>query len=176
MKNKFLLSTFALGLTTFLNANTFFVDNDSELINKHYKQFHNELIKFFGEDSPFTTQYKHYKNNILAPYPKMNAFENEDNYTFKFELAGIEKKDIKVTLDKQNILMITGVKKELTKEEKNNIIRQEHHFGSFSRSLSLPEDINTKNIKVQYDNGILKVIVAKDKTKNKEKVKTLPID
>ena len=48
---------------------------------------------------------------IFKSYPKMNAFENEKQYIFKFELAGIEKKDIKVSISNQNILSISGEKK-----------------------------------------------------------------
>lgn len=176
MKKKFLLPVLALGLTSTLNASSFFTDSEAEIINKHYKQFHNELIKFFGDEGAFGSHYKQYKNNLFIAYPKMNAFENEENYTFEFELAGIDKKDIKVTINDQNILTISGTKKGLSKEEKENIIRQEQHFGSFSRSLSLPEDANSQDIKVKYDNGILKVIVARDKTKQKEKIRTLKID
>lgn len=176
MRKRLLLAALTLGLSTTLNATPLLTDSDSEIINKHYKQFHNELMKFFGDEGALGSHYKQYKNNFFAIYPKMNAFENEEDYTFEFELAGIDKKDIKVTINDQNILTVSGTKKELSKEEQQSIIRQEHYFGTFSRSLSLPEDANSKDIKVKYDNGILKVIVTKDKTKQQEKVRTLKID
>lgn len=172
MKNKIISSLAALGLATSLNATSFFTTER----DNNYIEFHNDIIKFFNNDSFFTTPYKTYSMNYSSSYPKMNAFENDKNYTFKFELSGIDKKNIKVTITDQNILTIIGKKQELSKEEKNNMIRQEHYYGSFSRSISLPDDIDTNKIKVKHDNGVLNVIVNKDTKKIKKGVRTLAID
>ena len=171
MKNKLLSTIVALGLATSLNASSIFSGDEQS----DYKKFHNEIIKLFNQDTFFTQPYKEYKRHFYS-YPKMNAFENEKNYNFKFEVSGIAKKDIKVTLSDQNILTIAGKKKELTKEEKKNLIRQEHFYGSFSRSVSLPDNINPDTIKVKYDKGVVNVIVQKDMKKIKQRVKTLSID
>jgi len=172
MKNKFLLSGLALCVATSLNATSLFVND----VNDHYKQFHKEIENFFGNDSLFNFPYKQYKIKLSNIYPKMNAFEEKDKYIFEFELAGIDKKDIKVTINDENILTIKGDKKEFTKEEKQNIIRQERHYGSFTRSLSLPDDIDSNKITINYKNGILKVTVLKDKKKIKKGIRTLSID
>ena len=172
MKNKIVTSLLAMGLATSLNATPFFtIDEDN-----NYRQLHNDIIKLLNSESFFTTPYKEYSRYFSSSYPKMNAFENDKNYTFQFELSGIDKKDIKVTITDQNILTIVGKKKELSKEEKKNIIRQEHYYGSFSRSVSLPDDIDADKIKVKYNNGVLEVIVDKDIKKIKKGVRTLSID
>lgn len=173
MNNKLITAGLAFCLGTTLNATSFF-SND---VDGHYKQFHNEIARFFNNDGFFTTSpYKQYRINLSTSYPKMNAFENKKSYTFEFELAGIDKKDIKVSITDQNILTITGSKKELTKEEKKDMIRQEQYYGSFSRSISLPDDINSNKIKVKHKNGILKVIIDKDIRKAKKGVRILSID
>jgi len=171
MKNKLISSLVALGLASSLNASSFFSADEQD----DYKKFHNEIIKLFTGDNIFTHPYKEYKMHFSS-YPKMNAFENEKDYTFKFEVSGINKKDIKVTLTDQNILTIKGTKKELSKEEKKNMIKQEHFYGSFTRSISLPDDINADAIKVKYENGVVDVIVQKDMKKAKKGVKTLQIE
>ena len=84
--------------------------------------------------------------------------------------------DIKVSITNQNILSISGVKKSLSKDEQKNMIRQEHFYGSFNRSISLPDDINTQNIKVTYKNGILIVTIEKDSNRNNNKTKILNIE
>lgn len=172
MKNKLILTSLAFCLGTTLNASSFFTNNE----DSHYKQFHDEVVKLFNDDSFFTTPYKYYKINLSNSYPKMNAFENKKSYTFEFELAGIDKKDIKVSITDQNVLTVSGTKKELTKEEKKDMIRQERYYGSFNRSFSLPDDVDSNKIKVKYQNGILKVIVNKDTKKIKKRVRVLSID
>jgi len=172
MKKRIILACLALGLINTLNADSFFNTEN----NEQYKKFHQELSKFFNDDNLFKIPYEQYKMNFINAYPKMNVFENEKDYTFKFELAGFDKKDIIVTISDQNLLTIKGQTKKFSKEEKKNLIKQEHHFGEFSRSVSLPEDINAKKIQVSYDNGILQVVIQKDSTKHKEKIRTLQID
>lgn len=172
MKNKIIVTGLALCLSSSLYATSFF-SND---VDDSYKKFHNELVSFFGSDSFFATPHKYYKLNLTTNYPKMDVFEEKNSYRFKFSLAGIDKKDIKVTITDENILTVSGTQKELSKQEKKDIIRQEQYWGTFSRSISLPEDINSKDIKTKYHNGILEIIVKKDTTKSKKGVRELSID
>ena len=160
MTKKLLTSSLALTLATTLNATSFFTTD----LDNHVKSFNDEIAMFFNNDA------------IFKSYPKMNAFENEKQYIFKFELAGIEKKDIKVSISNQNILSISGKKKSLSKNEQKNMIRQEHFYGSFNRNISLPDDIDRENIKVSYKNGILTITINKDMTKTKNKTQILNIE
>lgn len=159
MKKTILAAGLALTLTT-LHATPFFTLPFEERI----KNINDEIAMFLNNDS------------FIKAYPKMDLFENKKEYRFQFELPGVEKKNIKVTLTDQNILTISGEKKSFTKEEKNDILRQENFHGSFSRSLSMPDDINKEKIKVTYTDGILTVTIQKDSTKTKEKTKILPIE
>ncbi len=172
MKNKLILSGLAFCMATSLNA-TPLLSHEEE---PHYSQLRKEILNFFNNDDLFTVPYHKYKILFSSTYPKMNAFENKGSYVFKFELPGIDKKDIKVTINDQNILTITGTKKELTKEEKEGIIKQEQFYGTFTRNVSLPDDIDSDKIDLKYSNGILKITVPKDMKKVKNKVKILSID
>ena len=172
MKNKLILSALTVFMATSLNALSLFSNEE----DNHINEVHKEIVSFFNNDSFFSTPYHHYKLNLSTSYPKMNVFDNEKSYKFEFELAGMDKKDIKVTITDQNILTVTGVKKEISKEEKKDLIRQEQFYGKFSRSVSLPDDIDSQNIDLDYNNGILKIIVAKDMKKIKKEIRTLSID
>ncbi|MDB4257240.1 Hsp20/alpha crystallin family protein [Arcobacteraceae bacterium] len=181
MKNKFITISLGLALTSVLCASPLFPNKNE---NNH-EEFHNQMMQFSNDDDYFSIPYKHHKmmfaNNypkmmFANNYPKMNLFENNLNYIFEFELAGVDKKDIEVTINEQNILKISGKIKELSKKEKENIMRHERYYGSFTRSLSLPDDINNDKIKVEYINGILKVIVNKDTNKAKKKSRVLNIN
>ncbi len=161
MRKKILLSSLALCLGSSLNAASFFTTD----FDNHYKSFDDEIKLFFNNDSFFRNS-----------YPKINIFENKKYYTFKFELPGIDKKDIRVSISHQNILTVSGSKKELSKSEKKEMIKQEHFYGSFSRSISLPDDINSKDIKVTYKNGILTITVQKDLKKRDNRTRILTIE
>ena len=173
MKNRLILSGLVFCLGTTLNAGSFFT-NDSD---SRSKQFVSEVEQFFNSDNHFfSIPYKHYKINLSTSYPKLNIFENKKAYTFEYELAGIDKKDIKVEISSQNDLTVSGTKEELTKEEKKDMVRQERYYGTFSRTISLPDDIDSDKIKVTYKNGILKVIIDKDTKKIKKGTRVLTID
>lgn len=165
MKNRLLLSGLGICLATSLNATPLF-NNE----NEHIKAFENQILNMFNNNDVFFKSYKDYH------YPKMNAFEDDKKYTFKFELPGMDKKDIKVTIKDEHILSIVATKKELSKDEKKNIIREEQYYGTVSRYISLPKNIDSNKISLSYKNGILEVVVPKDMNKKKEEVKTLTID
>jgi len=139
-----------------------------------HKRFHDEIADFFNNDGFFTPP--GFARVNFAQYPKMNVYEDDNAYTFEYELAGIDKKDIKVEINGDNILTVSGSKKELTKEEQKNLVRQERFYGTFSRSISLPDDINADEIKVSHENGILKVIISKDKNKSKNTTRVITIE
>lgn len=172
MKNKLIISSFIFCLSTTLNAGSFFASDT----DNYYKQFHDDIEKFFDNGSFFTAPYDHYRINLSKSYPKMNVFENKELYTFEYELVGINKKDIKVEITNQNILTVSGKKEELTKEEKKDMIRQERFYGSFSRSISLPDDINKDKIKITYKEGILKIVISKDTKKIDKSTRILSIE
>jgi HSP20 family protein len=167
MKRKILSTAVALAAGCTLAIGTLHGDD-------FHKRFHDEIADFFN-DNGFVSPPRFGKIHF-AQYPKMNLFEDEKSYTFEYELAGIDKKDIKVEVSGDNILTVSGSKKELTKEEQKGLIRQERFHGTFTRSFSLPDDINKDEIKVSHENGILKVIVTKDKAKSKETTRVIEIE
>jgi HSP20 family protein len=135
---------------------------------KEYINIYDEINKFFN--SSFINDISY--NN----YPKMNTFENEEEFIFEFALVNVDKKDIKVSITDKNILKISGKHKELTKKQKDNIIIQERFNGVFNRSISLPQTIDNNSIKVKYENGILKITIKKDQEKIKNKERFIKIN
>jgi HSP20 family protein len=164
-----------LVLVNSLSATTLNNNDNMANLDQYYKQIHNDMMNFFANDSFLHIPIYKYISNINLNYPKMNMFQKDNQYRFEFELAGIDKKDIKVELSNQNILTISGVKKSFTKNEKKDLMVQEQFFGNFSRSITLPDDIDPNSIQVKFKNGILTVTIKKDKTKSANKTKVLPI-
>jgi HSP20 family protein len=97
--------------------------------------------------------------------PSVDVYENEKEYVFEFELPGLKKEDIKVSVD-ENILTVESVKKE-EKEEKNKDYHiVERKCGCFKRQFTLPENTEKENIGAKYENGVLELkLPKKEKTK-----------
>jgi HSP20 family protein len=95
-------------------------------------------------------------------FPKVDINEDEKAMHVKAEMPGLEEKDIEVTL-KDNMLTISGEKKEETTEEnkKNNYRYSERRFGSFSRTIELPDGIKADEVKASYKNGVLEIEIPK---------------
>ena len=92
--------------------------------------------------------------------PNLDVTETDKQIEITAELPGIEEKDVQVNLA-DNVLTIRGEKK-AEKEEKDKTYRLvERSYGSFVRSLELPEGVNADAIKASIDKGLLKVTVPK---------------
>lgn len=96
--------------------------------------------------------------------PKVDVIEEEKSFDIHVAVPGMNKEDFKIDLN-DNYLTISGERK-FTKEKKDNLYRSfETQYGSFSRSFSLPENVDAGKITAQYTNGILTVSVPKDDKK-----------
>lgn len=76
------------------------------------------------------------------------------------ELPGVDEKDVKVTYA-NGVLSVSGEKKIDREEKKDNYYLSERSFGSFSRSVRLPDGIDEAKIEARFDKGVLKVTAAK---------------
>lgn len=98
-------------------------------------------------------------------FPPVNITEKKDSYHLEVAAPGLQKADFSVKLD-GNILTISTEKKQETKEETDKTIRREFSYKAFKRSFTLDDKIDATSIVAKYENGILKLELAK-----KEEVK-----
>jgi HSP20 family protein len=92
--------------------------------------------------------------------PSVDVTDNDKQIEITAELPGLEDKDVQVNFA-DNVLTIRGEKK-AEKEEKDKTYRLvERSYGSFVRSLELPDGVNADAIKASIDKGVLKVTVPK---------------
>jgi HSP20 family protein len=97
---------------------------------------------------------------IGAGVPAINVAETKDTFEVTAELPGVDEKDIKVSLD-DNQLVISGEKKlESTKEEKSWHV-EERSYGSFYRSMSLPFEPEDGAVEAHFDKGVLHLTIKK---------------
>jgi len=100
--------------------------------------------------------------------PRVNIKENDDQIAMVFEVPGMEKDDIKINI-KEGVLTISGQRKLEQEEKQNGYVRTEFQAGSFKRSFTLPDTVNTEKIAADYKNGLLTVALPKlEEVKPKE--------
>ncbi len=98
--------------------------------------------------------------DIGAGSPAISVAETKDAFEVTAELPGVDEKDIKVSLD-DNQLIISGEKKaESTKEEKDWHV-EERSYGSFYRSMSLPFEPEDGAVDAYFDKGVLHLTIKK---------------
>jgi HSP20 family protein len=117
-------------------------------------------------------------SDIGAGAPAINVAETKDAFEVTAELPGVDEKDIKVSLD-NNQLIISGEKKaESTKEEKDWHV-EERSYGSFYRSMSLPFEPEAGAVDAHFDKGVLHLTIKKPakaiKTTKTIDIKTGPV-
>jgi len=92
--------------------------------------------------------------------PEVNVSETDKSYEIEVAAPGMKKEDFKVKVEKGSLSTSAEVKEE-KEEKKKNYIRQEYKSSSFSRLFTLPADAREDDIKAQYENGVLKLSIAR---------------
>lgn len=96
--------------------------------------------------------------------PRVDIMENDKAYQIHVAVPGMNKEDFKIDLN-ENYMTISGERKFTQEKNENNFHSVETQYGTFSRSFSLPENINSAKISAKYVNGILEITVPKDEKK-----------
>ncbi|MGB8894371.1 MAG: Hsp20/alpha crystallin family protein [Pseudolabrys sp.] len=99
-------------------------------------------------------------NGATALMPSMDVTETDKEIEITAELPGLEEKDVQINIA-DNILTIRGEKKAEKEQKDKNYRLVERSYGSFERTLELPEGVNADAIKASISKGLLKVTVPK---------------
>lgn len=102
--------------------------------------------------------------------PKISISENKKNILIYAEIPGVQKENIKLTLQ-DNVLTIEGEKKKVNEDKDINIYKEERNYGKFKRSFTLPVEVDSDNVNATFNNGILEIELHKVETKEvKERI------
>jgi HSP20 family protein len=116
--------------------------------------FENLFSNFFNADFPVS-----FRNGSGCTHPAVNVAETADNYRIEVAAPGFSKEHFEVQVDKD--LLTISAKKESTQTEGETYTRREFNFVEFKRNFHLPKTVDVNGISAHYDNGILKVTLAK---------------
>ena len=155
-------------------------DEEGVLKNKSlgfYTPFHKMRKEMDHIFSDFLTNYHEFWPNSedVGSFftPRSDIIETKDEYKISMDMPGVEEKDVEVSLD-NGILKIIG-KKEHEKETKDaKVHRIERSYGSFRKTIQLPDNVLKDKVEAHFKNGVLKVIIPKTE-ESKQEVKKIKV-
>lgn len=122
----------------------------------------------------FDRMFDRFRDDILEEeasktlIPAVDIIEKENDFNIKVELPGVDKKDVKITVQ-NDVLTIQGEKKQECEKKDEDYYRVERCYGSFQRSFTLPSSVASDKIDASYENGILTLSIPKlEEAKPKE--------
>lgn len=140
------------------------------------------LDRFFNDELSFNMIPSRWGNlvsnsNLGTTLPAVNIRETGDSFIVELAAPGMNKKDFKVECNNQ-ILHIYYTHSEESKEgsRESDYWRQEFNFTSFDRSFQLPETVNSEQIQAKYEDGILRVTMAKKEEARKKPAREISVN
>jgi HSP20 family protein len=101
--------------------------------------------------------------------PAMDLVESDDHLVLRADLPGMTEDDIEIEI-KDNILTVSGERKAEEEKRDEGYYRVERAFGSFSRSLTLPEGVKADDVSASFDKGVLEISIPKPEERKPQRV------
>ncbi len=92
--------------------------------------------------------------------PAVNIIETKNEYNVSLAIPGMKKEDFNIDVE-GSMLTISSEQEESKEENEKMYTRKEFNYSSFSRSFTLPEEVNKENIEAKYEEGVLKLMLPK---------------
>ena len=122
----------------------------------------NQLFSRWGEDGGRW-------GGLVGGYPALNVWEDADQVFVEAELPGLDLKDLEIYVTGGNQLTLKGERKPNV-PEKGLWHRQERGFGKFSRSLTLPFNVDADKVEARFEQGVLQIKLAKHESAKPRKI------
>ena len=126
-------------------------DWNNQAVAHNFLNFSDLMSDFFGNES--------YNDNYKA-IPKANISEDKNKYQIELAVPGLDKKNIKVEIDK-DILKVHHESSEKKENENDMYSRREFRYNEFTRTFIIPESVDDSKMKAKYENGILMLELPK---------------
>ena len=126
---------------------------------------HEHLNRVFGEGFG-----RDGESNLTTWAPAVDILETEHELVVKADLPDVDAKDLDIRVE-NNILSIRGERKFQKQVAENNYLRVERSYGSFARSFSLANTVNSEAIKADYQNGVLTLNIPKREEAKPKQIK-----
>jgi len=108
----------------------------------------------------FDERYTLRQGESLGWTPATDIYEDEEGLTLRFDLAGVDPKDVDIRFE-NGVLTLKGERHLEKEDKKDNYHRVELSYGAFNRSFSLPTTVDAEKIRAESKNGVLSVHLPK---------------
>ena len=116
-------------------------------------QMHREMNRMFDDMFRGNAPTAASNENLLVP--SMDISRDNGQLTIQADLPGVSKENPDIEISDENVLTISGTREEEETEEQQGVMLRERSFGSFRRSIQLPEDAKTDQIDAKFKDGVL---------------------
>ncbi len=115
------------------------------------------------------------KTNATAP--AINVKESDVDYEVEVAAPGMTKDDFSININKDGDLTIKmeNRKESSQEDKKSHYLRREFSYSKFEQTLILPEDVNKENISAKVNDGVLLVVLPKEKIEEKNVVRQIEV-
>jgi HSP20 family protein len=101
--------------------------------------------------------------------PAMDLVETDDHFVLRADLPGLSEDDVSLEVE-DNVLTVSGERKAEHEEQREGFYRVERAFGSFRRSLTLPEGVDPEGVQAAFDKGVLEIRIPKPEERKPRRV------
>ena len=134
---------------------------------REFATLQNEMNRLFG--SVFDTPPQGNGGTLRRWMPAMDLVETEDHFVLRADLPGLAEGDVNIEVE-DNVLTVSGERKAEHETTKEGYHRVERAFGSFSRSLTLPEGVDAEAVTANFDRGVLEIRIPKPEQRKPRKI------
>jgi HSP20 family protein len=150
-------------------------------LHREMDRLFDNVWRTFGVDTPLGFSHmpslfdrELVSNSLLGDYRvSLDIVGSDNEYEVSVDLPGLTEDDIKVEVT-GNVLTVRGQKEDVSENKEKQFYRMERSYGSFQRTLSLPDDADSSDITASMKDGVLKITVPRHETE-KADVKRIPI-
>ena len=126
-------------------------NDQHDLIKRYIKVLQNDINQAFRN---FGNHPKPRSDDNSLISPAADILSDEKRYIVNVDMPGMDSSDVELKVDNRNIY-IKATRKTKTSKNENDYIIHERYYGSFKRTIQLPEDANMEEVEAGFDKGIL---------------------
>jgi HSP20 family protein len=101
--------------------------------------------------------------------PAMDVWETDDEIVYAFDLPGIPKETVSIEVE-NGVLAVSAERERSLDVSTDRLYRYERRYGSFSRTIGLPQGVSEDQISARYDNGVLEVHARKPEVEKPRRI------
>lgn len=129
---------------------------------KNVDHIFEDFIRDFGSFESFLPAF--FRNDLsenLKILPRIDISDTDREYVVEADLPGVEENDLDISVSKNGLLTIKGKRESADEQKKRNYYRMERSYGSFERTIALPDNCDSDKVDATFQNGILLVKISK---------------